>query len=135
MKKNRPAIVALVAAIAVLTLSGCANYTKDQALETPNAVIELTQGDLFTSPTYGYVNQVGNVVPLTECTDATLFDQRYCEDADGIYRFTWSKYKGSITRASYTVDGVKHDLDCNRDADNSWDGYKVCLPKGTPVAE
>ena len=104
--------------------------TSEDAIATPGSVIELTDAAAFTWSTFGYVNSDHQIIPLTECGQPSIFEQKYCEDVDGLYHFQWSTRKGRIKSASVTVDGEKEALTCYRmdDSPNSFDRLYACIP-------
>lgn len=129
MKTSQVLPVFAAVSLIALTLSGCApSYSKADALNKLHSVIETDPGTLFILPSFGYVNNEHQIVPMGTCDMGSLLEQAHCQTKDGVYRFYWSTTKyGDIVSASITVDGVSTDLTCNSDADKTWDGLPVCL--------
>lgn len=126
---NTKIIAVAVAALAAVSLAGCSYNTMDDAKATPHSVIELTNASLFESSTFGYVDSEGEVQPLLDCGRDDLFSQRYCKSEGGLVSFSYSTYKSRIRNATVTVDGVKEELHCTLDGDDTWGGHYICIPK------
>lgn len=113
----------------MLALTGCSYHTMADAEATPYSVVELTNATLTENSTFGYTDSEGQVRPLDDCGQPDFFSQKYCQSEGGLVKFTYSIYKGGrVASAAVTVEGVKRDLDCTLDGDDTWSSKYICIP-------
>ena len=124
-KKPLIVVLTLVALCGALTACG---PTREEALQTPLSVFELTNATFTEDSTFGYVNQSSEIIPLTDCGRPSFWEQRYCQTSDGVYVFKYSTSKyGSLTSATLTVDGITKDMTCSSDPDGGFSATEICI--------
>lgn len=103
-----------------------ASHTYDDAKSTPNA-ITVERPSAFAVTEASYTDPDHQVEKLQHCA-RPLIGRTTCESTDGKVIFSYTLYKGTITRANVMVDTVTHKLHCYRVKDGSNLRSRVCLP-------
>lgn len=125
MKKTNFIVTALFAAVTVIMLTSCSTFSIEDASSTPNSVVELEGAGYFDGPTFGYMNTNGELIELTDCGQYSFW-VKYCKSEDATHSFKWTtSRRGSISNASFTVEGEKYDMECK----DTWSSTTICLPK------
>ena len=131
--------ITAVSAIALVAVgvAGCSTYyTQEEAKAIPFAVLETENATLWEGSEFSYADSEGTLHELSNCSRDDLFSQRHCDSADGVVSFAYSVYRGGgIGSASITVDGVKEDMECSPNADDSWNGLYICVPVSSAKSE
>jgi len=123
-------ILTTVGALA-LVLTGCSSYTHADAKAIRYSVVETKNAEWFDYSEFSYTDSEGQLQPFYTCERPGIFDQIECTNASGTVVFYYSTTKGGgIVSASIKVDGVKSNLDCSVDADDTWGGYYICVNTG-----
>lgn len=123
----RKILAAGLLVVTAVSMAGCTTYTREQATQVPNSVVEITY-EIFGDGDFAYVDGSGDLIPLPVCGLESIFSQYYCETEDGVYVFAYSRSKTGLVYASLTVDGVEYPLTCALDADRLADSIHICLP-------
>ncbi len=126
MKKIALALAAVGALALVLT--GCSSYTHADAAANRYSVVETKNAEWFDYPEFSYTDSEGQLQPLNTCESGGLFEQIQCSNTYGNIVFAYTSAKGGrIASGNITVDGVKYELDCSADADDTWSGIYICV--------